>query len=156
MPAAASVTEILAALPPERRAALAQVRDVIRKHLPRGFEEAAASGMITYQVPLSRYPDTYNGQPLWLAALANQKHYMSLYLMSAYGDPAILADLKAGFQAAGKKLDMGKSCVHFRSADDLPLDVIGRIIGRISVDAWVAMAEAAKGKAKGRKKGRKV
>lgn len=153
---APSVTDILAKLPPERRAAIARVREVIKRNLPRGYEEGTAPGVITYQVPLARYADTYNGQPLWLAALANQKHYMSLYLMSAYGDPTILADLKAGFRAAGKKLDMGKSCVHFKSADDLPLDVIGRIIGRISVDAWVATAEAARRQAKGRKKGRKV
>lgn len=145
MPAATSgVAAYLAKLPPERRAAASAVRAVIRKHLPRGYREGNTYGMISYEVPLSRYPDTYNGQPLCLAGIANQKNYLSLYMMSAYGDPAILAELKAGFKAAGKKLDMGKSCIHFRTADDLPLDVIGRIIARVPVDTYVAAAEAAK------------
>jgi hypothetical protein len=82
--------------------------------------------MIVYEVPLSRYPDTYNGQPLCYAALAAQKNHAAVYLMSAYGNPAVVRELKDGFRKAGRKLDMGKSCIRFRRAEDLPLAVHNR------------------------------
>lgn len=106
---AATVTEYLQALPDDRRKEIAKVRSVIRKHLPKGYEEAMTYGLITYQVPLRKYPDTYNGQPLCYAALAAQKNFNSLYLMRPYGDPAQLRALKDSLAKAGKKLDMGKS-----------------------------------------------
>ena len=120
------------------------VREVVRRHLPAGYEETASGAFTVWQVPLSRYSDTYNGKPLWYCALAAQKNYLSLYLMSAYGSPAIEQRLRDGFRKAGKKLDMGKSCIHFRSHDDLPLDVIGEIIAAIPVDKWVAIAQEAR------------
>jgi Domain of unknown function (DU1801) len=135
---AASVPDYLAALPPERRAALAAVRKVIRANLPRGYEEGPQFGMIGYYVPLARFPDTYNGQPLCLAALASQSSYMSLYLMCVYGDAKLRASFERDFRAAGKKLNMGKSCVRFKAVDDLPLDVIGKAIAAVSVDRYIA------------------
>lgn len=99
------------------------------------------SGMIGWHVPLSRYPDTYNKQPLCLAGLASQKQHMSLYLMTVYGDPALERAFRDGFAAAGKRLDMGKSCVRFRSADALALDVIGETIRKVSVEAYIAIYE---------------
>ena len=98
-------------------------------------------GAITYQVPLERCPDTYNGQPLCYVALAAQKHYLSLYLMTVYGDPAAKKQLESAFKSAGKKLDMGKACLRFRSLDDLPLDAIRRIIAATPVDRYVAAYE---------------
>lgn len=135
---AASVPDYLAALPPERRKAIAAVRKVIRANLPRGYEEGPLFGMISYYVPLTRFPDTYNGQPLWLAGLASQAAYMSIYLMCVYGDAKLRASFERDFRAAGKKLNMGKSCVRFKSVDDLPLDVIGKAIAAVSVDDYIA------------------
>src|SRR5690606_30676429 len=88
---ASTVDEYIASLPDDRRAAIAAVRDVIRKNLPPGYEEGMQYGMIGWYVPLSRYPDTYNGQPLGVVALASQKQYMSLYLMAVYASPKTLA-----------------------------------------------------------------
>jgi hypothetical protein len=99
--------------------------------------------MLVYYVPLSRYPDTYNKHPLWLAALAAQKNYNSLYMMSVYGSKAHEQRLRDGFAEAGKRLDMGKSCIHFRAADDLPLGIIGELIASMPVDKWIAIAKAA-------------
>src|SRR5215218_1778298 len=129
----ASVADYLAALPAERRKAVAAVRKVIRANLPRGYQEGPLLGMIGYYVPLARFQDTYNGQPLMLAALASQASYMSLYLMCVYDDAKLRASFGRGFRAAGKKLNMGKSCVRFKSLDDLPLDVIGKAIAAVSV-----------------------
>ena len=137
----ASVPAYLAALPPERRKAIAAVRKVIRANLPPGYEEGPQFGMIGYYVPLTRFPDTYNGQPLCLAGLASQASYMSLYLMCVYGDGKLRASFERGFRAAGKKLNMGKSCVRFKSVDDLPLDVIGKAIAAVSVDRYIAHYE---------------
>lgn len=123
---------------------MARVLDVIRRNLPPGYEETTASGMIVHQVPLSRYPDTYNKKPLMYCGLASQKNYLSLYLLSAYGSKALEQRLRDGFRAAGKKLDMGKSCIRFLSPDDLALDVIGEIIAAVPVDKWVEIARAAR------------
>ncbi len=76
----------IAALPAVRRAALSAVRDVILRNLPQGYVEAMDWGMISYQVPLSTYPDTYNEKPLMYAALASQKGYMVVYLSAIYAD----------------------------------------------------------------------
>ena len=40
---------------------------------------------------------------------------------------------------------MGKSCVRFRSLDDLPLDVIGETIAKVPLDRFVAHYQAARG-----------
>jgi uncharacterized protein YdhG (YjbR/CyaY superfamily) len=136
-----SVAEYLESLPAERRAAIQAVRKLINKHLPMGYRETFAWGMITWSVPLEVYPDTYNGQPLCYAALGNQKNHMALYLMSAYMASPQQKRLVAGFRAAGKKLDMGKACIRFKSLDDLPLDVIAEVAGAVPVKDFVAAAK---------------
>jgi len=146
MSKAKTVTEYLAELPADRRKTIAAVRAVVRKNLPKGYREAIGYGMICYSVPLSTYPDTYNGQPLCYAALAAQKQYCALYLMNVYGDAARTKALQDAFRKAGKKLDMGKSCVRFKTADDLPLDVIGKTIAATPVKAFIEKYEKARKK----------
>ena len=136
---AKTVTEYLDALPEDRRAVVSNLRSFVRKHLPKGYKERIGFGAITYAVPESKLRDTYNGQPLCYAAIAAQKNYYSLYLMSAYGDPKEAKRLADGFKKHGKKLDMGKSCLRFKSLDDLPLDVVGEVIASTPVDAYVQM-----------------
>jgi hypothetical protein len=101
-------------------------------------------GMLSYEVPLSRYADTYNGQPLPYAALASQKRYMSLYLNSVYGDPATERWFTDRYEASGKRLDMGKSCVRFKHLDDLPLDLIAETIARTPVDDFIRRYETSR------------
>jgi hypothetical protein len=120
------------------------VRAVVRKNLPKGYKEAVGYGMICYRVPLSTYPDTYNGQPLCYAALAAQKNYCALYLVNVYGDMPTAKAFREGFKKAGKKLDMGKSCVRFKTAGDLPLNVIGKTIAAMPVAAFIAKYESVK------------
>jgi Domain of unknown function (DU1801) len=139
--AALTVQEYLNSLPAERRAVVSAVRDVVVRHLPAGYQEAMNWGMISYEIPLSVYPRTHNGQPLSYAALAAQKRHYALYLMGVYGDPMLEKHLREGFARAGKKLDMGKSCVRFRRLDDLPLQVIGEVIAAMSPGAFIARYE---------------
>jgi Domain of unknown function (DU1801) len=127
------VDQYLDELPEDRRQALTAVRKLVLDHLPAGFEEVMQYGMISYVVPLDRFPSTYNGQPLAVASLASQKRHMALYLMGIYGDADNQTWLRQQWATTGKKLDMGKSCLRFRSLDDLALDVVGEAIARTSV-----------------------
>ena len=136
----ATVDDYLARLPADRREAISRVRDVINAKLPRGFEEKMQYGMIAWCVPESFMPakETYNKQPLCLAGLASQKNHMAVYLMSVYGDSKERRWFESAYKASGKKLDMGQSCVRFKSLDALPLDLIGEAISHASVDRYVA------------------
>lgn len=141
---AKSPAAYLKELPPDRRRELSRVRAMVRKHLPDGYRETMNWGMITYEVPLNRQPKTYNGQPLCLAGLAAQKNYLSLYFMPI--DAKVLGRLKAAFKQAGKRFDMGKSCIRFKQADDLPLDAIGAEIAAVPLDKYVAYIESVHGR----------
>ena len=143
-----TVAAYLADLPPDRRAELAAVRRVIRKHLPRGYKESVDWNTITYAVPLRLYPDTCNGKPLCYAGLGSRKNHLTLYLMNAYGDPVLARRLKEGFRVAGRKLDMGKACIRFRQADDLALEVVGEIVASTPLDKYVAFARAVRRRSK--------
>ncbi len=142
--AATSVDQYLAELPDDRRAALEEVRAVILANLPDGYEESMNWGMISYEIPLERYPPTYNKKPLGYAGLASQKHHMAVYLMEIYSSPENRATFEEQYRATGKRYDVGKSCVRFRKVDDLPLDLIGRTIAATSVDEYIARYEAAR------------
>jgi len=142
---ATSVDAYIATLPEDRRATVSAVREVVRRNLPDGFEEGMQYGMIGWYVPLARFPDTYNKQPLGLAGLASQKNYISLYLNHVYGDPRTEAWFKDRWAETGKTLDMGKSCVRFRKLDDLPLDVIGETIRRVDLDSFLRHYAEARG-----------
>jgi hypothetical protein len=132
-----TVTEYLRELEPERRAVLSKVRNTIRRNLPKGYRESMSYGIITYAIPLERFPETYNGQPLCYAALAAQKNHFALYLMRAYGDREQAAWLAGEFKKRGRKLDMGKSCIRFKRIEDLPLDVIGEAIASTPVEGYI-------------------
>ena len=146
MPAssASTVDEYLAALPDDRRAAISTVRDAIVRHLPEGYHEGMGWGMIGWTVPLERYPKTYNGQPLMFAGLVSNKAKCALHFVPAYADPAVLERVRDAFARAGTKLDRGKGCIHFRTADDLPLDALGEIVASLPPDAFIAGLEAAR------------
>jgi hypothetical protein len=141
---AATVAGYLRELPAERRAVLAAVRAVVRKNLPAGYRETMNWGVISYEIPLARYPKTYNGQPLCYAGLAAQRNHNALYLMDVYQDPSQAKRLKDGFSRAGKKLNMGKSCLRFQRLEDLELKVIGEIISRTPPDSFIARYEASR------------
>jgi Domain of unknown function (DU1801) len=133
--------QYIASLPADRAKTIATVRAFVNKHIPHGYDECLVWGTIGWTIPLSRYPDTYNKQPICYVALSSQKNYCSLHLMAAYLGGSQLEQLKAAFKAAGKKLDMGKCCVHFESPEDLPLAAIGKLISTISSEKWIEIYE---------------
>ncbi len=148
---AATVKEYLSELPDDRRQAIETVRQTILENLPDGYEEVMNWGMITYQVPLATYPDTYNKQPLMYAALASQKNHMAVYLTSIYMSDEARREFEAAYRATGKQLDVGKSCVRFKKLEQLPLPLIGETIASLGVDEFVDQAKAI---SSGRKRGK--
>jgi uncharacterized protein YdhG (YjbR/CyaY superfamily) len=141
---AATVADYLAELPLDRRAEIETVRNLVNNALPAGYVEGMNWGMITWEVPLELSGPTYNGQPLAYAALAAQKNANSLYLNCVYASEDRTERLKAAASADGKKLDMGKSCIRFKRAAQLPLDLIRDEIASTSPEEFVAIYEAAR------------
>lgn len=141
---AATVEEYLATLPEDRRNVIASMRALVRAHLPEGYREGMNWGMIVYEVPLERYPKTYNKQPLCYVALAAQKAHYALYLNCIDAGSAREQRLREEFERAGKTLDMGKACIRFKATTDLALDALGRVIAETPVDAFIARYEMAR------------
>jgi len=142
--AAATVEEYLLELPRDRMEGIQAVRQVVLDNLPPGYVETMNWGMITYEIPLDRYPKTYNKQPLMYAALASQKRHMAVYLMCVYSHEESRTWFEERYKASGKKLDMGKSCVRFRRVEDLPLDLIAETIAGTSVEEYIKFYEASR------------
>lgn len=142
---AATVTEYLAALSAERRDALNEVRRGINRSLPPGYKEGIQFGMISWFVPLATYPAGYGGnpkQPLPLLSLASQKSYIALHMICFYGQPTLLEWFKAQYVKSGKKLDMGKGCLRFKTLADLALDVVESTVARLPVSEYIAGYQA--------------
>lgn len=141
---AKTVSQYIAELPADRRKAIEGVRAVIRKHLPKGYEEIMQYGMIGYAVPLSIYPAGYHckkDEPLPFLSLASQKNNMALHMFCLYVDEKDKARFQKEYKASGKKLDMGKSCIRFKKPEDLALDVIGKTIARMPVKKHIEIYE---------------
>lgn len=132
-----TVSEYLAALPPERRDVVAATRQFVRQHLPKGYAEEVNWGAITWVIPLSKFPDTYNKQPLVYAALAGRSSGVSLYLMGIYGDSTLAKEFEATWKRSGKKLKRGKSCINYKSMDDLALDAVRGVIAASTPDEYI-------------------
>jgi len=147
---AKTVAQYIKELPADRREAIKTIRAEILKSLPKGYEEGMQYGMIGYFVPHSVFPDGYHcdpKQPLPFAHLASQKNHMALYLFCIYGDDALKEWFREAWQKTGKKLDMGKSCVRFKMLEDVPLEVVGQAIKKVSVKKYVASYQEARASA---------
>lgn len=136
---ATTVDQYASEVPAERKAAFDTVLKLVRDNIPEGYEEVMNWGMACWQIPLTTRPDTYNGQPLMMAALANQKNYLSFYLISFNSVP----EFKKLVDDSGKKLKMGKSCINFLSADDLPLPELAQIVRKSTVDRMLKLYDDA-------------
>lgn len=134
---ATTIEQYLNELPEERKVVISQVRDVILENLPNGYLEVMNWGLITYEVPLSICPDTYNKKPLLYAALASQKNHMAVYLSGVYINEKLRLQFENEYKTTGKKIDMGKSCVRFKKLEHLPLELIGKAIANFEVQEFI-------------------
>ena len=154
---ATTVAEYLDSLPPDRRIAIEAVRKAIVDNLDPDYFEGVHYGMISYCVPSRLFPAGYHcnpKQPLPFAALASQKNHMSLHLMGVYTAGPEAGWFREAWEKTGKKLDMGKCCVRFRSLDEVPLAVIGEAIRRMPAKRWVGVYMQALASMQRRRSGR--
>ncbi len=144
---AITVKDYLAELEPERRRAISAVRRQIRASLPKGYKEVMGYGMISYVVPLKLYPAGYLNDPtvpLPYVSLASQKRHMAVYMMGLYGNVGLNEWFEKAYKATGKRFDMGKCCVRFRTLDDLPLDLIGEAVAKVTPQQMIDAYESAR------------
>ena len=147
-----TVPDYLASLTPEKRAVIEEARAFVQKHIPKGYTEFMNWGVINWGIPLEEFSNTYNGQPLCYVGLGAQKNYNSLYLMGAYSSSSgeytspfpekLLVD---AFKKAGKRLDMGKCCLHFKELDDLELTSVAKVIAMSTPKEYIAYYKRVKG-----------
>ena len=147
-----TVAAYLASLTPEKRAVIEEARAFVHEHIPRGYAEFMNWGVINWGIPLEEFADTYNGQPLSYVGLGAHKSYNSLYLMGAYDSsdgtyttPFPEKLLVDAFRKAGKRLDMGKCCLHFRTLADLELTSVAQVIAMSTPAEYLAYYKRAKG-----------
>jgi len=136
---AQTVEQVLSSLPEKQHHHIEIIRQVILDHLPDGYEETMNSGMITFQVPLTIFHDTYNKKPLMYAGLTVQKNHIALYLMPIYMSEKLRKDFENELKTAGSSANMAKSCIRFKNAKDLPLQFIGKTVASYKVDDFIAL-----------------
>lgn len=142
-----SVEAYLDQVPVERLQAMKKLRNIILKNIPKGYHESFSSGMISYSVPHSLFPAGYHCKPeqeLPFVMLANQKNFIAIYHMGIYAEPKLLNWFTSEYaKHAKKKLDMGKSCIRFKHIDDIPFDLIGDLMKKMTVQQWIETYEKA-------------
>ena len=141
---AATPEEYIEGLPEDRKQIMSQIRKTILKNLPKGFKEGMGYGMIGYVVPHSLYPSGYHCDPklpLPFMSLASQKNFITFYHMGLYGGAHLEWFQKEWTKHSNKKLDMGKSCVRFKKAEDVPLALIGELCAKMTPQQWIDVYE---------------
>lgn len=139
-----SVKDYLASIPEDRRKIIQKLRTTILKNLPEGFEETINYGMIGYVVPLSLYPEGYHcnpKEPLPFINLANQKHHIALYHIGLYVDKKLNDWFIGKYTKYSKKPDVGKSCIRFKNFDEIPYDLIGELVRKLTPHDWIRIYE---------------
>lgn len=139
-----SPLEYIEKIPEDRKLHFAKLREVILENIPKGFEEEVSYG-INYMVPHSIYPAGYHcdpKSPLPYIAIASQKNFIALYNMGIYAVPEIYEWFINEFpKHSKKKLDMGKSCIRFKKPEDMPFELIGELVAKLTVEQWIEVYE---------------
>lgn len=140
-----TVSEYVNALPEERRLVIQKLQSLMKKNLPKGFEEQLSYGMIGYVVPHKIYPDGYHCDPklpLPFISMASQKNFIALYHMGIYAVPQLLNWFVEEYPKHCKsKLDMGKSCIRFKKMEDIPYDLLAELMKKMTVQDWISCYE---------------
>jgi uncharacterized protein YdhG (YjbR/CyaY superfamily) len=144
---ASTVEEYLSQVAPDKQAAMEKLRKIIKKNIPKGFQETMSYGMIGYVVPHKLYPKGYHcspKDPLPFLNIAAQKNFIALYHMCVYADGALYKWFTTEYSKHTKaKLDMGKSCIRFKKPDDIPYDLIAELAQKITPEQWIERYEKA-------------
>jgi uncharacterized protein YdhG (YjbR/CyaY superfamily) len=143
--AANSPNDYVSKLPEDRQSGFQRLRTTIKENIPAGFEETMSYGMIGYVVPHSIFPAGYHCDPklpLPFVSIASQKNFVALYHMGIYADNDLLDWFVGEYPNHTKaKLDMGKSCIRFKKMDQIPFDLIGQLMTKMTVADWIEKYE---------------
>jgi len=141
----ATVQDYIQSLPEDRQSAITKLCSLVKKNLPKGFEECISYGMIGYSVPHSLYPKGYHCDPkiaLPFLSIASQKNFIAIYHMGIYADPMLLNWFTQEYPKHSKgKLDMGKSCIRFKKADQIPFELIAELATKMTAKQWIDLYE---------------
>lgn len=141
-----TVEEILANVPEERKEAFNKLHQVIVANLPEGFAPGISYGGLGYVVPHTVYPSGYHCkpiEPLPFAGIASQKNSINFYHMGMYAQPELYDWFVNEYpKYSSRKLDIGKSCVRFKKVDDIPFELIGALMQKMSLTDWITLYES--------------
>lgn len=140
-----TIGDLFPNLPPEYAEPFKKLHQTMRDNLPSGFETTFGKGTVEYVVPHTLYPAGYHcnpKSPLPFASIAPRKNSINVYHMGVYADPELLEWFQTEYPKHGKrKLDMGKSCIRFKKPDEIPYDLVGQLMRKMSVDQWIELYE---------------
>lgn len=144
---AKSPEEYLDSLPDDRKPVMEKLRKTIIENLPKGFQESMGYGMLGWSVPHAMYPKGYHCDPkipLPFLSIASQKNFIAVYHMGIYSDPDLLNWFTSEYPKYVKtKLDMGKSCIRFKKPDQIPFELIGELVQKMTPADWILKYEEA-------------
>ena len=137
--------EYISKVPEDRRVYFKKLRQVILDNIPKGFKEQMSYGMIGYIVPKEIYPAGYHcdtSLPLPFVNIASQKNFIAVYHMGIYANPELLDwFVKEYPKHCKRKLDMGKSCIRFKKAEEIPFELIAELMQKMTVENWIELYE---------------
>ena len=139
---ATTVKQYLDELDSERAPQIRELVKLVRNNIKPGFIETMRWGMISYEIPIEVSGETYNKQPLNYVAIASQKNYISVYVLGIYANDDDPIEFRSRWAASGKKLNMGKACVRFKTIQDADLPTLAWAIRRLSVNQYLKLAKA--------------
>ena len=144
---AKTVAQYISEAPEDRKEALQKLRNIILENLPKGFQEGMGYGMVGYVVPHSIYPQGYHCNPkqaLPFMGFASQKNSINFYHMGIYAKPELYEWFVSEYPKHSKqKLDIGKSCLRMKKPENIPFELIGELVKKITVEDWIATYESA-------------
>ena len=151
-----TILEYISQLTEDRKEPISKLRNIINQNIDRGFSEEINYGMIGWGVPHSLYPEGYHCDPklpLPFMSIASQKHFIAVYHMGVYASPKLLEWFISEYpKHCSTKLDMGKSCIRFKKIENIPYNLIGELVTKMSANDWIMLYESNVKDARKRKK----
>ena len=151
-----TILEYISQLTEDRKEPISKLRNIINQNIDRGFSEEINYGMIGWVVPHSLYPEGYHCDPklpLPFMSIASQKHFIAVYHMGVYASPKLLEWFISEYpKHCSTKLDMGKSCIRFKNIENIPYNLIGELVAKMSANDWIMLYESNVKDARKRKK----
>ena len=136
-----TILEYISQLTEDRKEPISKLRNIINQNIDRGFSEEINYGMIGWVVPHSLYPEGYHCDPklpLPFMSIASQKHFIAVYHMGVYANPKLLEWFISEYpKHCSTKLDMGKSCIRFKNIENIPYNLIGELVTKMSANDWI-------------------